>query len=444
MAPKMDAVQADTVLPARTSVVVIGGGIAGASTALFLAEKGIPVVLCEKGHIGGEQSGRNWGWTRVMGRDIREIPLGLESLKLWRRMNEITGAETGFRQAGIVYLCEDQATIDRHEAWLEKARPFQLDSRLVGPEELKRIFPGLARNFKAGLHTPSDGRGEPTKAAPAIAAGAQKRGAKVFTSCAVRTIETRGGRVCGVVTERGRIDCDTVVLAGGAWSRLFAGSMGLKLPSLNMLSSVMRTDPITGGPEVAGSGAGFSFRKRLDGGYSVALRASGVADITPDSFKLFFDFLPHLIAERGEMSLRFGGRFFEELWRPKTWRADEVTPMEKTRVLDPKPVARSFGKARDLFAAAFPSMSEVRIAEGWAGYIDATPDAIPVISAVASVPGFYLSTGYSGHGFGIGPGAGKLMADLVAGDTPAVDPQPYRYSRFLDGSWRKDRQEALL
>jgi glycine/D-amino acid oxidase-like deaminating enzyme len=247
-----------------------------------------------------------------------------------------------------------------------------------------------------------------------------------------------------VVTEKGRIDCDTVVLAGGAWSTLFAGSMGLKLPSLNMLASVMRTDPITGGPEVAGSGAGFSFRKRLDGGYSVALRASGVADITPDSFKLFFDFLPHLMKERHELSLRFGARFFEELFRAKKWGPDEVTPMEKTRVLDPKPVSGSFAKARDLFAAAFPGMSEVRIAEGWAGYIDATPDAIPVISPVDSVPGFYLATGFSGHGFGIGPGAGKLMADLVAGDTPAVDPQPYRHSRFLDGSWRRDRQEASL
>ncbi len=444
MAPRMDTVHADTVMPTRTSVVVIGGGIVGTSTALFLAEKGIPVVLCEKGVIGGEQSGRNWGWTRVMGRDIREIPLGLESLKLWRRMNEITGAETGFRQAGIVYLCEDQAAINRHEAWLEKARPYQLDSRLVGPDELARLFPGLARSFKAGLYTPSDGRGEPTKAAPAIATAAQRKGAGILTGCAVRTIETKGGRVCGVVTEKGAIDCDTVVLAGGAWSRLFAGSLGIKLPALNMLASVMRTEPIEGGPDIAGSGAGFSFRKRLDGGYSVALRASGVADITPDSFKLFFDFLPHLLKERHEMNLRFGSRFFEELTRPKRWAADAITPMEKTRVLDPEPVTRSFGQARDMFAAAFPAMGAVKIAEGWGGLIDATPDAIPVISALDSFPGLFLTTGFSGHGFGIGPGAGKLAADMIAGDPTSVDPSPYRYSRFLDGSWRQDRQAAAL
>src|SRR5271154_3628206 len=102
MAPSPDPVQGSDTLPSKTSVVVVGGGIVGACTALFLAEKGIPVVLCEKGIIGGEQSSRNWGWTRVMGRDKREIPLGLESLKLWRGMNQRIGAETGFRQSGIV------------------------------------------------------------------------------------------------------------------------------------------------------------------------------------------------------------------------------------------------------------------------------------------------------------------------------------------------------
>ena len=111
MAPRVDPVTSDTELPARTSVVVVGGGIIGTSTAFFLARKGIPVVLCEKGHIAGEQSSRNWGWARKMGRDPREIPLAIEALKLWPQMNELTEAETGFRQCGIVYLCK---TAGRH------------------------------------------------------------------------------------------------------------------------------------------------------------------------------------------------------------------------------------------------------------------------------------------------------------------------------------------
>ncbi len=444
MSPRMDPVQANDTLPHRTSVVIIGGGIIGTSTALFLAEKGIPVVLCEKGRIGGEQSGRNWGWTRVMGRDVREIPLGIESLKLWRRMNQITGGETGFRQTGIVYLCEEQSALDKHAAWLEKARPFQIDSRIVGKDELQEIFPGLTRPFVGGLYTPSDGKAEPTKAAPAIATAAQKLGATILTECAVRGIETKGGRVCGVVTEKGTIDCDQVVLAGGAWSRLFAGSLGLHLPALNVQGSVMRTQPIENGPQVSGSGAGFSFRKRLDGGYSVALRNSSVSDITPDSFRLFFDFIPHLISNWSEMRLRFGRRFFDELRMKKKWAMDEVTPMEQMRVLDPVPLGKALEEARGRFQAAFPHIGEVKIAESWGGLIDVTPDVVPVISPVDTLPGLFLTTGFSGHGFGIGPGAGQLAADLVAGDTPIVDPTPYRYSRFLDGSWKQDRQMALM
>ena len=98
MAPRVDPVRSDEALPARADVVIIGGGIIGASTALFLAEKGVSVALCEKGHIAGEQSSRNWGWCRKMGRDPRELPLIIESLRLWQGMNQRVEAETGFRQ----------------------------------------------------------------------------------------------------------------------------------------------------------------------------------------------------------------------------------------------------------------------------------------------------------------------------------------------------------
>src|SRR5215469_1373576 len=105
MGPIVDPVESDVALPAQADVVVVGGGIIGVSTAYFLAERGISVVLCEKGHIAGEQSSRNWGWVRKMGRDPRELPLIIESLRLWEGMNERVGTETGFRTTGIVYLC---------------------------------------------------------------------------------------------------------------------------------------------------------------------------------------------------------------------------------------------------------------------------------------------------------------------------------------------------
>ncbi len=429
MSPPVNPVASDSTAPARTGVVIIGGGIIGTCTALFLAEKGHAVVLCEKGRIGGEQSSRNWGWCRTMGRDAREIPLAIESLRLWRDMNIRTGRETGFRQAGILYLCQNEKEIAAQEAWLNEARQYQVDARLLRGSAMDALIPGASNTFVAAMHTPTDGRAEPSHAAPAIAEAARAAGATVLTECAVRGIETQAGRVSGVVTEKGRIACDAVVLAGGAWSRLFCGNAGVELPQLKVLASVFRTAPLNG-PEVAASGSVFAFRKRLDGGYTIARRNANVADITPDSFRLLLQYLPTLKQNYGEIRMQFGRRFFEE-WRTKRrWSLDETTPFEAVRVLDPAPKQATLKEARETLPGIFPVFAQMQVAESWGGMIDVTPDAVPVIGEVPSIPGFFLATGFSGHGFGIGPGAGRLAADLVAGDTPIVDAAPFRLGRF--------------
>src|SRR5213082_2082016 len=237
MAPRVDPVPSDEKLPAQADVVIIGGGIIGTSTALFLAQRGVATVLCEKGHIAGEQSIRDWGWCRKMARDPREIPLIIESLRLWERMNETVEAETGFRTSGIMYLGESAEDLAPMEAWLDHAREYQLDTRLIDAAEVARLLPGIAKPWAGALYTPSDGKAEPQMAAPAIAAAARRRGAAVVQGCAVRGIETAAGRIAAVVTEKGRIACQSVVLAGGAWSRLFCGNLGGDLPELKVLAS---------------------------------------------------------------------------------------------------------------------------------------------------------------------------------------------------------------
>jgi glycine/D-amino acid oxidase-like deaminating enzyme len=437
MAPRPDPVNTTQKLPDRVDVVVVGGGIIGTSTALSLAEKGISVALCEKGQIAGEQSSRNWGWCRTMGRDIAEIPLALESLRMWERMNTRVGAETGFRKAGIIYLCETQRDIEKHEAWLEQVREYQIGSKLLTPDEVDKLLPGSSRRWPGALFTASDGRAEPQKAAPAIANAAERMGVHVFTNCAVRGIETSAGRISSVVTERGAIKCDSVVLAGGAWSRLFCGNMGIDFPQLKILSSVMRTEPLEGLPEYAVGAGDFAFRKRLDGGYTIAQRNANEAPIVPDSFRLFFDFIPALRTQWHELRLRVNNRFIEE-WRiPRQWSLDEATPFETVRTLDPAPNKAILAKGASNLARDFPAFKGMRIAERWAGLVDVTPDAVPVISDVAAVPGFFLASGLSGHGFGLGPGAGRLAADLVAGDNPIVDATPYRFDRFVKRASKK-------
>ena len=430
MMPAIDTVTTDEDLPQRAAIVVIGGGIIGVSAALHLARKGVDVVLCEKGRIGREQSGRNWGWVRAMGRDLAEIPLSLESQRFWGEMDRLCEAETGYRRCGILNLCETEVQLTAQRAWLDEASQYQVASKVLGPGELGDLVPKATRSFAGALITPTDGRAEPQKATPAMAAAARRFGARILEGCAVRGLDLAAGRVAGVITEKGRIACDGAILAGGAWSRLFCGNEGLDLPQLKVLGSVFATQPLPGGPETTVGGGDFAFRKRLDGGYTVARRNASISHITPDSFRLFFDFLPSLVKGWEELRLRPFGRFLEEWRMPRRWRLDEASPFEAVRVLDPEPDLPQLEEAKGKIKALFPFFSEIRMKDAWGGVIDVTPDAVPVISEVAQLPGLVIATGFSGHGFGIGPGSGKLAAELATKSTPSVDPTPFRLQRF--------------
>ena len=250
----------------------------------------------------------------------------------------------------------------------------------------------------------------------------------------MRAIETTVGRDSGVVTEQGRIACTAVILAGGAWSRLFAGNAGIDIPQLTVMSSVLRTAPIEGGPKSQVSTGDYGMRKRLDGGYSIARRGTSIADIVPDSFRQLWRFRRTIMAERKERTLRFGKAFFEALSTPRKWSLDAVTPFEKRRVLDPAPSMKGLNELKAIVGRDFPGMKDMVMADAWGGIIDVTPDVVPVISTVDTLPGLVIATGFSGHGFGIGPSAGRLAADLATNGTPIVDPHPLRLSRYFDGS----------
>lgn len=426
MGPQVEPVISVEKPPARADVVIVGGGIIGLSTALFLARRGLSVVVCEKGQFVGEQSSRNWGWVRRMGRDPRELPLIVEAMRIWEGMDALVGTDVGFRRTGILYLCDNDADVEHHENWLKRAGDHAFDSRIVRSRELASLLPGAARSWHAALYTATDGRAEPQKAASAIGRAAASAGAVLVANCAVRDIETANGRVSGVVTEHGRIDCPEVVVAGGAWSSKLLRRCGLRLPQLGVRASVLRTAPVSGGPEGAAWCQEFAYRKRLDGGYTIADGSQNRHDIGADSFRYFLDFVPMMRREWGSFSLG--------LSTGPAADGDGATAFERTRTLDPAPLENRLTTTYADLQKAFPIFKDVPVEQSWAGIIDATPDAIPVISRVQTLPGMVIATGFSGHGFGIGPGAGRLAADLVLGERPIVDAAAFRYERFIDGT----------
>jgi glycine/D-amino acid oxidase-like deaminating enzyme len=434
MGPYVDSVTSDETLPAKTSVVVIGGGIIGTSAALSLAARGIPVVLCEKGYIACEQSSRNWGWCRQAGRDEREMPLIVESLRLWRDMDRLTETATGFRECGVMYLGDSEDDERRFEAWCEMARPFDIGARIARGQALEALMAGAQRSYRCALHVPTDGCAEPQKAAPAIARAAQRMGATVLAHCAVRGLERIAGRVSAVVTERGVIGCEAAILAGGAWSSLFCGSLGLRLPQLKVLASVLRTAPLANGPDTCTYKSDLGYRKRADGGYTIAHASGHLVPLVPDSLRYLREFAPTLRREASALKPRFNAQSRLEFGTPRRWSLDRASPFERTRVLDPTPNAALNRAAYEAMARLYPQFRSVPIVQQWGGYIDVAPDVVPYIGPAGAIPGLTVATGFSGHGFGIGPGAGRLAADLATGQTPSVDPTPFRVSRFSDGS----------
>lgn len=424
-------------LPGEADVVVIGGGVAGVFSAYYLARRGLKVALLEKGLVGAEQSSRNWGWCRQQNRDARELPMSTRSLELWERFAAETGEDTGFRRCGLLYLSNNEAEIAGWARWRDFARTVGVTTHMLGAEEAARRGSATGREWKGGVFSPTDGIADPSRAAPVVARAIMKAGGSVHQMCAARGIELEAGRVSGVITEKGTIATKTVVLAGGAWASSFCRQLGIRFPQASVRSSILSVTPGAQGLPDALHTADVSITSRGDGGYTLAISGRARVDVTPQQMRFAREFVPMFLKRRkslGPGGLKGWQAGHETLAR---WRMDAPTPMERNRILDPRVdqglIDETFRRARGLL----PELEKTAIASAWAGYIDSTPDGVPAIGEVEGVPGFILAAGFSGHGFGIGPGAGHLVADIITGAEPIVDPLPYRPDRLKASVWGK-------
>ncbi len=421
-------------LPEAVDVVVIGAGVIGISTAWFLASHGRSVLVCDKGRVAGEQSSRNWGWIRQQARDAAELPIVIDSINAWEKFSQELDEDIGFTRQGVLYLAENEAELAQYERWMEVAGQHQLDTKMLSSSEVDALVKDKPGQWQGGMYTASDGRAEPFKAVPALARSLRGLGGAICESCAVRSLDIQGGQVTGVVTEHGVVRAESVVCAAGAWSTLFLANLGVNLPQLTVRATVARTAKAPNIYDGSATVGEVAIRRRQDGGYTVASSNSNEHYIGADSFRHFFRFLPVLAGSAKYVQLRFGDDLVARLLPQRRWQPDDVTPFENTRVLNPAPSPEAVRKMHEGLARRLPTLAAVPFDEIWAGMIDVTPDVVPVMDAVAQYPGLFLATGFSGHGFGIGPGAGRVMADLVMGRPAVHDLSRFRLSRFFDGS----------
>ena len=436
-------------LPAEVDVAVIGGGVIGVFAALELARSGRSVLVLEKGRIAGEQSSRNWGWVRQQGRHRSELPIMMEAVARWAALDEEAHGRTGFQRTGTCVLARDEAEMERLSSWIATARAHGLATRMFGREEAARLVAGAKPGlWIGGIVTESDARAEPSVAVPVAAALAHEHGVTIRESCAVRALEVTNGRVVGVLTEDGPVRAGSTILAGGAWSSLLARAHGLSMPQLSVSATVARTAPL---PELYRGNASddvLAFRRRADGGYSLAVRDRNEHSIGPDSFRHLKAFAPTYLATRGAVRLRLRGprglSAGPDGWRtPRRWAADEPSPFESVRVADPAPSEALVAEMREAFAERFPHIGRPAITGAWGGMIDTMPDELPVLDLAPRLAGLVVATGMSGHGFGIGPGMGAAAARLATDAVPAHDLAPFSLKRFAKGAPRARSEGAL-
>lgn len=391
-------------VPRTAEVVVIGGGVIGASTAFQLAKRGVQdVVLLEQRRLGAGATGKSGALVRAHYANMHEARLTLESLRIFRTWDEEVGAGScGFEATGFVQIVapEDEAKLRANVA---AQQAIGIETDVVSAEELREIEPLLRTDdLTYGAFEPNSGYADPSGTLYGFAAGAEARGATICTGTEATAILVEGDRVVGVETDAGRIATGTVVLAGGAWSDRLLLPLGLDLGLTPERAQVVI----------------FRWPPEID----QRRRHRVVIDATRSSW-----FRPE-----GANSTLIGVEMGDRRTEPDGF---QETP-------DPGQI----DAARSALAARFPAFAGAVMRGGWAGMIMVSPDSHPIIDQIPSVPGLFVMTGDSGTSFKTAPAIGICLAEWITDGAPKlVDLSPFRSTRFAEGrpwedahSYKKD------
>ncbi len=414
-------------LPGRADALVIGGGIIGLATAFELARGGASVVVLERDRIGRAQSGRNLGFVRQQGRAAAELPLMMAANRRWRRLSQELGRDVEWCQGGNLRLTSDPEKAARYEEWVTLASEYGLDTRRVSDEEIRKLLPDVRGSWLFGILTASDGHADPEAACAAYESAARGRGVTLIEGCEVTGIATAGGQVTGAVTALGEVAAPVVVLAAGAGSSALARRAGLAVPQRTVRQTVVLTAPLPPLTDVAAWTGELFLRQDAHGRLRLASESRNQVGLAPGRLRDTASFLRAYRANRAELRLPGSWRELARAVGTPVARAGGDRPV-------PAPAAADILYCVQRARRYFPRARGIYLQRAWAGKIDATPDALPVIDAPATPAGLVLATGLSGHGFGLSPVVGEIVARLVAGQETGFDLRPFRLSRFRDGS----------
>jgi glycine/D-amino acid oxidase-like deaminating enzyme len=419
-------------IPSKVDVVIIGAGIMGLATAYFLSSEGLSVLVLEKNLIASQQSSRNWGFIRTQDRDFSEIPLSLHAQILWEEFSKTSPTDFNWRRRGCLYAANDQNQMTHFEKWAHEASDHGVETKVLSASEFRRLAPLVAQTPLGGMWTASDTQADPEKACASLAFKAKAAGASIVEGIGAVSIDIAAGSVCGIETEKGYVATSTVVVAAGATSHRLLRTVGINIPQQTVRNSVALTQPLPELLEPCFCGFGIGLRQRLDGSCIITDEALCDIDLTLDSFRNFSAFVPSFKQNRKSFSIHVGRPLMEDVGRLLSGQQRHSAVQPRNPHIPPN--LKRLEGARKRMQELFPTAPKIELSKQWAGMIDVTPDALPIIERHPDVTGIIVATGFSGHGFGLGPAVGDIVADLVLGKTPKVNISAFKSGRFRDGS----------
>jgi sarcosine oxidase, subunit beta len=358
------------------SVVVVGAGATGLSTGWWLAREGVDVLVLDKGVVGAEASGRNGG-----GCSHHFSPLFVEEQRLWPQMDELLGYPTEFQHGRIRVVC-DEHQFQLYAAAMRNAAHHGFTTDVLDAGQVRELVPLAGDTAYAGYRYHFGGHANPHRTVQAYAWAIQDHGGRLLQHTAVRGFETAGGRVTGVVTDRGTIGCDHLVIAAGPRTGAMAAELGTHVPMAAARAEMIVTEPLPLMPTGGVDGNGLYGRQTLRG------------------------------------NLAYGGG-------PHEWLdagAEGVRPHST-------PLMRNIAGR---LAHLFPKAAHARIIRSWAGIIENTPDGRPVIERLRAPDNVVVAT-LSSVGFGLSPASGRAIRDLVVeGRCTFADLTSFGLARFRD------------
>jgi sarcosine oxidase, subunit beta len=364
-------------IPASAEVVVIGGGVMGASALYYLAREGCSnAVLLERETLAAGSTSKAAGGIRAQFSDALNIRITLECIRRYERFADEPGGEIDFKQWGYLFLLTSDEEVASFRRSLELQHELGVPSRLLAPAEAAEIVPGLELDgVLAATYCPIDGYATPEAAVQGYAAAASTLGASIVQACAASRILVEGGKVSGVEMDQGTIATRRVILTAGVWSKELARTAGINIPVEPEKRHVFFTEP---------------------------------GDSLPYELPLTIDFATGFYFHREGRGLLLGGR---------AETIEDLAPVAVRRL---------------------PLLEEIPIRGGWWGYYEMSPDHNAIVGVTQDPDGLVYATGFSGHGFQQAPVIGEHIA-LLALDRPTpFDLAPFSLERFASGETRTE------